>query len=144
MTTRWTFVALLVALASAVLVGSAAAEPLARVAAARVCMVNNTRFDKDQIPVKVGGETYFGCCEMCKGRLSEDASARQAIDPVSGKTVDKAKAVIGAKPDGKVLYFESEKTFSVYQKRKPSESRGAFRSTSSTEIMLRPNTIVWR
>ncbi len=110
--------ALLVALASAALVGSVAAEPLDRVPAARVCMVNNTRFDKDQIPVKVGGETYFGCCEMCKGRLAGDASVRQATDPVSGKVVDKAKAVIGAKPDGKVLYFESEKTFAAYQKRK--------------------------
>jgi YHS domain-containing protein len=124
MRTRRKFLALLVALASLVVVGSAGAEPLDRVPAARVCMVNNTRFDKDQIPVPVGGETYFGCCEMCKGRLSADASVRRAMDPVSGKPVDKAKAVIGAKPDGKVLYFESEKTFSEYQKRKPSESRG--------------------
>jgi YHS domain-containing protein len=57
---------------------------------------------------------------MCKGRLAQDASIREAVDPVSGKPVDKAKAVIGAKPDGKVLYFESEKTFSQYQKRKTS------------------------
>ncbi len=120
MTTRRTVLALLVALASMAVVRQAAAEPLARVPAKRVCMVNNTRFDKDQIPVAVGGATYFGCCEMCKGRLAEDASVRQAVDPISGKTVDKAKAVIGAKPDGKVLYFESEKTFSAYQKRKPS------------------------
>jgi YHS domain-containing protein len=120
MRTRRTFIALLVALASVAVVGSAGAEPLDRVPAARVCMVNNTRFDKDQIPVPVGGKTYFGCCEMCKGRLAADASVRQATDPVSGKPVDKAKAVIGAKPDGKVLYFESEKTFSAYQKRKPS------------------------
>ena len=45
---------------------------------------------------------------------------REAVDPISGKQVDKAKAVIGAKPDGKVLYFENEKTFSAYQKRKAS------------------------
>ena len=96
------------------------AEPLKRVPSKRVCMVNNTVFDKDQIAVPVNGKTYFGCCEMCKGRLAEDASIRQSTDPVSGKPVDKAKAVVGAKPDGKVLYFESEKTFAAYQKQKHS------------------------
>ena len=98
----------------------ASAETLERVEAKRVCMVNNTLFDKDQIPVAVAGKTYFGCCEMCKGRLAGDAAMRTATDPVSGKPVDKAKAVIGAKPDRKVLYFESEKTFTAYLKRKPS------------------------
>ena len=92
------------------------AQSLKRVPAKRVCMVNNTLFDKDQIPVAVEGKTYFGCCEMCKGRLGTDASIRSATDPVSGKPVDKAKAVIGAQPDGKVLYFENEKTFAAYQK----------------------------
>ena len=98
----------------------ARAEDITKVDSKRVCMVNNTLFDKDQIPVAVDGKTYFGCCEMCKGRLAQDASAREAVDPVSGKPVDKAKAVIGAKPDGKVLYFESEKTLAEYQKRKSS------------------------
>ena len=120
MITRRAFVATLALVAGIVVARPVFAEPLARVPSKRVCMVNNTRFDKDQIPVPVAGKTYFGCCEMCKGRLAEDASIRQATDPVSGKRVDKAKAVIGAKPDGKVLYFESEKTFTAYQKRKPS------------------------
>ena len=93
------------------------AQPLKRVEAKHVCMVNNTAFDKDQIPVEVGGKTYFGCCEMCKGRLAQDAGSRAAVDPVSGKTVDKATAVIGATPDGKVYYFESEKTFAEFGKR---------------------------
>ena len=101
-------------------VRSATAEPVQRIQPKRVCMVNDTVFDKDQIPVAVGGKTYYGCCEMCKGRLAQDASIRGATDPVSGKPVDKAKAVIGAKPDGKVLYFESEKTFAAYQKQKHS------------------------
>ena len=90
------------------------AEPLQRVEAKRVCMVNNTVFPKDQIPVEVEGKTYFGCCAMCKDRLATDTSARQAVDPVSGKTVDKATAVIGVKPDGTVLYFENEKTFAAF------------------------------
>lgn len=97
--------------------GAALADPLTRVEAKRVCMVNDTVFPKDQIAVEVEGKTYFGCCEMCKGRLVADASARQAVDPVSGKTVDKATAVIGTTPDGRVFYFESEKTFDEYAKR---------------------------
>lgn len=97
--------------------GIAAADPgLQRVEAKKVCMVNNQVFDKDQIPVPVDGKTYYGCCEMCKERLSKDASLRSAVDPVSGKPVDKATAVIGALPDGKVLYFESETTFGQYGK----------------------------
>jgi YHS domain-containing protein len=95
----------------------ALADPLAHVEAKRVCMVNDTVFPKDQIPVQVEGKTYFGCCEMCKGKLASDASVRSAADPVSGKSVDKATAVIGATPDGRVLYFESEKTFDEYSKR---------------------------
>lgn len=96
---------------------AALAGPIRRVDARHVCMVNDTAFDKDQIPVEVEGRTYFGCCEMCKGRLAQDAAARSAVDPVSGRPVDKAKAVIGATPDGKVLYFESEKNLAAYAKR---------------------------
>ena len=97
--------------------GVAAASPaLQRVETKKVCMVNNQVFEKDQIPVTVEGKTYYGCCEMCKERLSKDAAIRSAVDPVSGKPVDKATAVIGALPDGKVLYFESETTFGQYGK----------------------------
>lgn len=89
---------------------------LQRVETKKVCMVNNQVFDKDQIPVTVEGKTYYGCCEMCKERLSKDAAIRSAVDPVTGKPVDKATAVIAALPDGKVLYFESEKTLEQYGK----------------------------
>jgi YHS domain-containing protein len=82
----------------------------------KVCMVNNQVFEKDQIPVVVEGKTYYGCCEMCKERLAKDAAIRSAVDPVTGKAVDKATAVIGALPDGKVLYFESQATFGQYGK----------------------------
>ncbi len=94
----------------------AQAEPLERVDPVRVCMVNDTVFPRDQIPVEVEGKTYFGCCEMCKGRLAKDEAIRMAIDPVSGKQVDKATAVIGAGPDGKVQYFENEETFARFGK----------------------------
>lgn len=79
-----------------------------------VCMVNNMDMGKPQLPVKVGDQTYYGCCKMCVGTLNKDHKARFAIDPVSGKEVDKAKAVIGAKPDGEVLYFDSEKNFQAF------------------------------
>lgn len=81
-----------------------------------VCMVNNEVMGKPQTPVKVGSQTYYGCCKMCVGTLTNDRKARFAIDPVSGREVDKAKAVIGAKPNGEVLYFVSEKTFTTFIK----------------------------
>lgn len=98
--------------------GNEAAKPaLTKVETKKVCMVNNQVFDKDQIPVAVEGKTYYGCCEMCKERLAKDAESRTATDPVTGKKVDKATAVIAALPDGKVLYFESEKTLEQYEKK---------------------------
>jgi len=95
----------------------AIAGQLQKVETSHVCMVNNEVMGKPQIPVKVGNHTYYGCCEMCAGTLKKDRKARFAIDPVSGKEVDKAKAVIGAKPNGEVLYFENEKTFQSFQAR---------------------------
>ena len=80
----------------------------------KVCMVNNKVFDKDQVPVEVDGKTYYGCCEMCKKTLKEHAEYRSGVDPVTGKQVDKAKAVIGAKADGSTLYFESQENLDKY------------------------------
>jgi len=73
-----------------------------------VCMVNNKAFDTEQIAVDVGDKTYYGCCAMCKGKLEKSTSIRAAIDPVSGETVDKATAVIGADADNTVYYFENQ------------------------------------
>jgi YHS domain-containing protein len=89
---------------------------LKRVESKLVCMVNNQYFGKDQIPVEVQGKTYYGCCEMCKERLAKDAAARTATDPLTGKPVDKATAVIAVQNDGKVLYFENETNFDQYAK----------------------------
>ena len=83
----------------------------------KVCMVNNTVFEKDQIPIEVEGKTYYGCCEMCKERLAKDESARYGTDPVSGARVDKATAVIAAQGDGTTLYFENDANFEEYAKR---------------------------
>ena len=78
-----------------------------QVEAKYVCMINEQRFNKEQIAVEVEGRTYYGCCEMCKAKLRDDSGSRTATDPVSGKKVDKAKAVIGADAEGKVYYFEN-------------------------------------
>ncbi len=93
------------------------AEELRKVETSYVCMVNNMAMGKTQIPVKVGEETYYGCCAMCATTLEKDRKKRFAIDPVSGKEVDKARAVIGARPNGAVYYFESEETFLAFQKK---------------------------
>jgi YHS domain-containing protein len=37
-----------------------------------------------------------------------------ATDPVTGRAVDKATALIAATPDGRVLYFESAQTLSRF------------------------------
>ena len=79
-----------------------------------VCMVNNQFMGRPQIPIEVDGRTYYGCCEMCKGRLGSDPSSRVSTDPASGNTVDKAGAVIGRTADGRTLYFESQGTFDRY------------------------------
>jgi YHS domain-containing protein len=80
-----------------------------------VCMVNNRFMGRAQIPVVVEGKTYFGCCEMCKGRLAKDATARFAKDPVSGSDVDKSSAVIAKREDGQVLYFENAQNLERFQ-----------------------------
>jgi YHS domain-containing protein len=81
----------------------------------QVCMVNNQYMRRPQIPTTVDGKTYYGCCPMCKGRLEKEASARTAKDPVTGRDVDKAVAVIGKQENGDVLYFESRQTLVAYR-----------------------------
>ena len=82
-----------------------------------VCMMNDRVMGVPQIPVVVEGKTYYGCCAMCKDRLANDAATRTASDPVTGRSVDKAKAVIARRADGSVLYFESTQTLRRYRAR---------------------------
>ena len=81
-----------------------------------VCMVTNKLFPNVQIPVEVADKTYYGCCEMCKAQLANKPEKRIATDPVSGKTVDKSDAVIGAAPNGNVYYFESKENLESFAK----------------------------
>ena len=90
-------------------------EAMEVVDAAYVCMVNDAVYEKKQVHVQVDGKDYYGCCEMCKERLANDAALRTATDPVSGKEVDKATAVIGADSYKRVFYFENEKNFEKFK-----------------------------
>lgn len=104
-------------IAVAAFAGGAGVHPfgkLTKVEPKTVCMVNEHAMGKDQIPVEVDGKTYYGCCDMCKKALAENAEKRVAEDPISGKKVDKATAVIAAQDDGRVFYFESDETLAKY------------------------------
>jgi len=101
---------------------SSQAEILKQVKTENVCMVNDEDMGKPQVPIKVKGKTYYGCCSMCVSSLTNDLKARQGTDPVSGHAVDKADAIIGAKADGSVLYFENKTTFTAYQQHEKGEA----------------------
>lgn len=102
---------------------------LVRVEAKYVCMPNNKRFEKEQIPIEIDNKTYYGCCKMCVNMLKLDPDTRSAVDPVSGRQVDKAVAVIGAAPDKTVYYFENEKNLRKY---KPKSDDGELPRTMSS------------
>ena len=81
----------------------------------QVCMVNNAYMEKPQIPVPVNGKTYYGCCQMCVGKLNEQESSRIATDAFSGNKVDKSEAyIILADQQGTVAYFESEQNYQKF------------------------------
>ncbi len=90
---------------------------LKKVATPEVCMITNKHMGKAQIAVPIKEKVYYGCCEMCVGTLNKDVKSRYALDPLTGKKVDKATAVIGAKEDGAVMYFENQKNFDAYLKK---------------------------
>ncbi|AZB10343.1 hypothetical protein EG344_16690 [Chryseobacterium sp. G0162] len=80
-----------------------------------VCMVNNAYMGKKQIEVPHNGKMYYGCCEMCVKRIPSDKTAREAIDPYTGKTVDKADAyIVMISDEGEVAYFENEENYKKF------------------------------
>ncbi len=95
-------------------ISSVWAEGVTKVETKYTCMVNNTVFPKVQIPTVVEGRTYYGCCEMCAEKLANNEAIRKTIDPVSGKDVDKATAVIGVDKRGKAYYFENDKNLQAF------------------------------
>jgi YHS domain-containing protein len=101
----------------------AATGPVSQVNGRLVCMLTNKAFDKPQLPVKVKGRTYYGCCSMCKHMLQTDAANRVAIDPISGKKVDKSKAVIGKDSKDSVVYFQNESDLQKYNAKVAQQSQ---------------------
>jgi YHS domain-containing protein len=95
--------------------GQQKGQGLVQVEAKYVCMINNQRFNKEQIPIAVGNRTYYGCCQMCKDKLRNDPRSRAAIDPVSKKKVDKATAIIGVDDDGSAYYFENAENLKQFK-----------------------------
>lgn len=81
-----------------------------------VCMVTDKLFNKEQIPVEVEGKTYYGCCEMCKGRLANDPGVRLGTDPLSEKKVDKAQSIAAASHEGDIYYFENKENLTKFNK----------------------------
>lgn len=82
-----------------------------------ICMVNNKYMGVEQIPIKVEGKTYYGCCQNCVSTLNNNLSARYGVDPVTKKKVDKATAyIVTFDGSNNVLYFQSEKTYQTYLK----------------------------
>lgn len=79
-----------------------------------VCMMQDMVMLRKGIPLTSGGKKYWGCCDMCKAKIeAEPERYTKAVDPVSGKRVDKAAARIYAL-DGLVYYFESVKTRAAF------------------------------
>lgn len=81
----------------------------------QVCMVNDQFMGKPQIAIAVEGRTYYGCCPMCKERLANQPSSRIGRDPVTGKDIDKAVALMVKDASGKILYFENEDSLRRYK-----------------------------
>ena len=82
-----------------------------------VCMVNNAYMGKKQYPVQFDDKLYYGCCQMCVKTIQNERQVRVALDPLTGKEVDKSVAFIvldSANHNGSVLYFESEANYKKY------------------------------
>ena len=110
----WLIIGVIVLVALGIYSYGFGSEELVQVESKYVCMVNDDLFDSAQIPVDVNGITYYGCCMGCKAKLENNPSTRFAVDPVSGNSVDKAAATIGADSDRNVYYFENLANLQAY------------------------------
>jgi YHS domain-containing protein len=97
---------LMAAVLAAPVFAASSDEKVKKTDAKYVCFMNKQHFDSPQKKVEVNGKTYYGCCEHCLEQL-KDPKSHLATDPVSGKQVDMADAVIGYDKSGKVYFFEN-------------------------------------
>jgi len=82
-----------------------------------ICMVNDAYMGTKQIPITVDDKIYYGCCDMCKDKLTNGETFRYAKDPYSGEKVDKATAFIVRKykDSDEVSYFASEENYNSFK-----------------------------
>lgn len=82
-----------------------------------VCMVQKYYMGPaKQTPVVMEGKTYYVCCQGCHDTLKKSPlKERFSVDPVSGKTVDKAEAVLGKAKNGQIHFFENEANRAAFQ-----------------------------
>ncbi len=72
-----------------------------------ICMRADQALKKPNIAVEIDGKTYYGL-PHCTAMMMSSPSFLFAVDPYSGKPVDKAVAIAGATENGAhVFYFES-------------------------------------
>lgn len=81
-----------------------------------VCMVNDTFMGRKQFPVPVGDKIYYGCCEMCVGKLQNTDEYRFGIDPLTHEKVDKVEAyiVLASEETGMVYYFANKENYKKF------------------------------
>lgn len=83
----------------------------------RVCMVNGDIKLHSVRSVTVNGKTYWGCCQHCISLLRYNtAQVRFTTDPVTGKKINKADAVIFPDPHNsrRAMFFQSDSTYEQY------------------------------
>lgn len=109
---------ILVPLMAAMLVpvlAAASGEKVKQVDPKYVCFINKKHFDKPQTEVVVNGKKYYGCCQNCVKQLTADPKARLTTDPVSGKEIDKADAVVGVDKAGNVYFFQNAENLKKFR-----------------------------
>lgn len=111
--TRTRFLAAAVALAAVLL--ATAAQVSAQGAytgpvedRSKICMMQDSVQPREGLEYKHEGKSYWLCCSMCEAKFKESPDTyANAVDPVSGKKVDKATAPIYAY-QGRAFFFESD------------------------------------
>src|SRR5579884_351657 len=86
---------------------AASGEKVKQVSPEFICMINKKHYPKEQTLVVVDGRNYYACCDPCVKQLKDNPESRKDVDPVSGKTVDKATAAVGIDKEGNVYFFEN-------------------------------------
>ena len=84
----------------------------------QICMYRNKLNVGPSIPVLIDGETYYGCCQGCADKLTQNYQDSQyGEDKFSHHRIKKTKAfiVLQKKSNGKVNYFESEENFNHFK-----------------------------